>query len=508
MRTAMQASLNTQLLVVDDEQYICNIIVEALASEKYDVVAFTDPREAIKHIKSHPIDLVLTDLVMGELSGVQVLESTLENHENAIVILMTAYPTVEMAIAVLKRGAYDFLIKPFKLELLRATIKRGLAHQKVLRENLHLRGQLEFLKAANTVAPNVDLREYLTLVLRSCITEFSAVGACVFEIDPGSGVIVKRICETKSDLDTRYLLDESILKQFSGRRSPKPIINSERVVIDGREISRILISKPIFIGSKFHGVINLQIMSPFERVTPGQLDILTILANSAASAIARKRLYQDLRASYLQAIRALANAIEARDEYTAGHTDRVIGLASMVARELGWGEKQVHALIMGCTLHDIGKIGVPDGILNKPSGLTGEERRRMMRHPALGLKIIRGINLFKPSIPYIIGHHERYDGSGYPKGLKGEDVPVEGRLLAVVDTFDAIMSDRPYRPAASLNVAVGELLKGRGTQFDPHLVDKFLMILKSGKIDLKELYGSDVDVSCLDEMPFTETAPA
>ncbi|HUV30936.1 MAG TPA: HD domain-containing phosphohydrolase [Acidobacteriota bacterium] len=498
----------SRIVVVDDEQYICNIIVELLSNGEDEIVSFCDPHRALEHIRSHPVDLVLTDLVMGRSSGVEVLETTLKYHDDAIVILITAHPTVQTAISVLKRGAYDFLVKPFKLELLRATVRRGLAHQKVVRDNLRLRGQVEFLKVANTAAPNGDIDEYLRMVLRSCITELSATAATILAVDPATGKVSRKIHETDDGADIQGLLDESTLEPFTLTKSVKPIINSERVTVDGEQVTRIFISKPIILGSRCHGVINLLVMTRFESVTPGQLDVLTILANSAASAITNAHLYQDLQTSYLQAIRALANAIEARDAYTAGHTDRVIKLAALVAHRLGWDESRISDLIMGCTLHDIGKIGVPDCILNKPSRLDDEERRRMIRHPSLGLRIIRGIRLFKPSIPYIIAHHERYDGNGYPKGLKGEEIPIEGRLLAVVDTFDAIMSDRPYRSGAPLDVAVRELIDNRGTQFDPELVNVFLNLIQSGGVNFQELYGREAGASSSESVPPTETARA
>jgi HD-GYP domain-containing protein (c-di-GMP phosphodiesterase class II) len=249
------------------------------------------------------------------------------------------------------------------------------------------------------------------------------------------------------------------------------------------------------------------IISRQDRIPAGQMDILSLLAGSAASAMANQKLYRDLQQSYFQAIRALTNSIEARDNYTAGHTDRVTRLAELVARQLSWTEKQCYTLRIGCTLHDIGKIGVPDAILNKAGPLTDSERKRMEKHPQLGLRIIRGIDLFKPSIPYILAHHERFDGAGYPKGLSGKDIPIEGRLLAVVDTFDAVMSDRPYRAGATVEVAVGELVDNAGTQFDPKLVDAFLAVLRSGSIDLTELYGRELDLSCLSQKVIPQTAP-
>ncbi|HOP06016.1 MAG TPA: response regulator [candidate division Zixibacteria bacterium] len=496
------------LLVVDDEKYICGIIVEALASENYETVAMSDPAEALAYIENNPVDLVLTDLVMGEFSGIQVLESTLTHHEDAAVILMTAHPTVQTAISVLKKGAFDFLIKPFKLELLRATIRRGLSHQRIVRENLHLRGQVEFLKVAGTAGAEVDIDEFLSMVVRSCRKEMSACAAGLIEVNPKTNEIVRRACEAEHESLHAVVLDESTLEHFNFTKSSKPIISSEPIEEGGMQMSRIYISQPIFSRRKLHGVINLLIKARFDRLTQGQINVLNILANSAAATMTNFALYQDLRQSYLQAIRGLAQAIEARDEYTAGHTDRVSRLAESIARELGWSEKSIEALAMGCTLHDIGKIAIPDSVLNKPGKLTEEEHKLMLDHPNLGLNIIQGIDLFRPAEPYIVSHHEAYDGSGYPLGLAGEDIPIEGRLLSVADTFDAIVTDRPYRKGADLDVAVSELIKYKGKQFDPDLVEVFLDLIADGKIDLKTLYDREFDLSVVNEIRATETAPA
>jgi len=128
----------------------------------------------------------------------------------------------------------------------------------------------------------------------------------------------------------------------------------------------------------------------------------------------------------------------------------------------------------------------------------------MQEHPNVGLKIISDIDLFKAAKPFIIAHHERWDGNGYPNKLKGEEIPIEGRLLAVIDTFDAILSDRPYREGSTVKEAVSELIKFRGIQFDPTIVDTFILLLRQGKADLKELYDVDDDLSCLDEIVISE----
>lgn len=492
----MPAVRKSRILVVDDEEYICKIVVELLGETEYDIASFTRPEEALEYLATNPVDLVLTDMMMGKYSGLQIIEAALENHPDAIIVLMTAHPTVQSAISVLKRGAYDFLVKPFKLELLQQTVQRGLAHQRVIRDNLSLKGQVQFLKVANAFFDSgMDLDSYLDLVLRSCNTEMSAMSSAIIEIDPSSGQIVRTV-QQGTDRETAVAcLDTKLLDQFSGSRGSKAKVRSVQIGDDGSQRYRIMISQPILVRRTLHGVINLVIDSRQETIPAGQMDILSLLAGSAASAIANQTLYTDLQNSYLQAIRALTNSIEARDKYTAGHTDRVTRLAEHVARHLGWTEKQITTLRIGCTLHDIGKIGVPDAILNKAGKLTEAERQRMNQHPEQGLKIICEIDLFKPAVPYIIAHHERFDGAGYPNGLAGKEIPIEGRLLAVVDTFDAVMSDRPYRKGASAEVAVDELINHSGTQFDPKLVEAFLKVLQSGAINLSVMYGREIEWS-------------
>ncbi|MBK7143096.1 MAG: response regulator [bacterium] len=496
---------NARLLIVDDEQYICDIIQETLLEENYEVSTFASPQEALVHLRNNPVDLVLTDLMMTDISGIDILQAAKTYQNDAVVILMTAHPTLQTAVAVLKQGAYDFLVKPFKLEILKATIKRGLAHQRVVRDNLRLKGQVDFLKAASAISIGVDIDKYLHMVLSSARTELSASAAAVIEIDPHSNEVLRRLSIADEPELNLLVLDESRLSGFAGHRVCEPRIVSEPVIRDGAPMTQTTISSPIYIRRKLHGVVNLVLFDRFYRISPGQMDVLTILTNSAGSAISNNLLYHNLQTSYLQAIRALANAIEARDNYTAGHTDRVIKLAEKVARFMGWSDTRINHLIVGCTLHDIGKIGVPDSILNKPDRLTDEEREKMLNHPNVGLRIVRDIELFKPSLPYIAAHHERFDGKGYPNGLAGEAIPIEGRLLAVVDTFDAILSDRPYRKGATLEIALRELVINKGKQFDPKLVDIFFDVLRAGLINFRELYERDEDIAILDDILKSES---
>ena len=386
----MSDTPRANILVVDDEQYVCNIIEESLGQQDYHVTVLTDPEEALRFLQEKPVDLVLSDLVMGQSSGVQIMDRALAEHPDAIVILMTAHPTVQTAISVLKKGAYDFLVKPFKLEVLNVTIQRGLEHQRIFRENLRLKEQVEFLRIANNCSAIKDVEQYLRQVARSCLREMSARAVGILEIDPKSGEVLRQVHHCEDQNLVADVTDDQTLLPFGFTKSQQPSIDTRPETTSDGTHNRVFITQPIFVGRRLHGVINVLIHNRFDSVAKGQLDLLTILANSAASAIANYTLYQDLRRSYLQAIRGLANAIEARDPYTAGHTDRVCRIAEVIAVHLGWNETALHNLVMGCTLHDIGKIGVPDSILNKPGRLDDDEQKMMQGHPKSASRSSRG----------------------------------------------------------------------------------------------------------------------
>ncbi len=211
-------------------------------------------------------------------------------------------------------------------------------------------------------------------------------------------------------------------------------------------------------------------------------DALTILAVPSAVALANARLYSDLKRSFADTVHIITNAVEARDPYTAGHTSRVTEVALEIARELQWTREQQDILEIGALLHDIGKIGVPDLILRKPGSLTDAEYVEMKQHPILGAQMLKGVSALRPMLPYVLYHQEHYDGSGYPFGLAGTQIPIEGRVLTVADTFDAMTSNRPYRQGMSNAQAIAEIEQHRGTQFDPVVVDALLRAMANGKL--------------------------
>jgi HD-GYP domain-containing protein (c-di-GMP phosphodiesterase class II) len=252
------------------------------------------------------------------------------------------------------------------------------------------------------------------------------------------------------------------------------------------------------------GVLYVDTRGTTNAFVQSDLEMLVALAGPAAIAIRNAQYLHMVEQGYQDTLTVLANAIELRDHYTVGHTWRVTNFSMEIARELGWPPEKLDEVQMGGVLHDVGKIAVDDAILRKPDRLTEEEYAKMKVHPERGAQLLQDVTFLHPLIPYCLYHHERYDGNGYPFGLKGEDIPIEGRIVAVADTFDAMTSNRPYRKGLDPEIAINELIKGRETQFDPVCVDALLACYRAGKIDriLQENFKSGVNsIAC----PFCST---
>jgi putative two-component system response regulator len=187
-----------------------------------------------------------------------------------------------------------------------------------------------------------------------------------------------------------------------------------------------------------------------------------------------------IEALLMDALLSLATAIETRDDYTGGHVERVARYATATGREMGLAGEELRSLWVGALLHDVGKIGVPDHVLKKPAPLTCEEYEEMKRHPEIGATIMQRSSFLRPGLPAVLHHQERYDGSGYPYGLSGDDISLQGRIVAVADTYDAIVSSRPYRNGGTYEHALAEIVRNAGSQFDPHVVDAFLRAAENG----------------------------
>ncbi|NQT90810.1 MAG: GAF domain-containing protein [Candidatus Omnitrophica bacterium] len=238
------------------------------------------------------------------------------------------------------------------------------------------------------------------------------------------------------------------------------------------------VSIPIIAHGRVIGVLNLGKHQNKPFFDDEDVELLMILAYEAGAAISNCRLIEELQDYYIGSIVSLASALDTRDHYTQGHSERVGRYSTAIGKQLKLSHEQISNIRCASMLHDIGKIGIPDRILLKPGKLTEREFTVIKKHPVFAVKILRHIPRLKKIIPIVYHEHERYDGKGYVEGLKGRDIPIEARIISVADAYEAMTSDRPYRKALPMKVAIKELKKCAGTQFDPDVVKVFASILK------------------------------
>ncbi|HXF48948.1 MAG TPA: HD domain-containing phosphohydrolase [Verrucomicrobiae bacterium] len=487
-----RAAIRATILAVDDEPRVLELVVEMLSSlGPFRVLSARTAPEAFEILSSEQIDILLSDLFLGSYSGLDILHEAKAANPDIVIIFMTAQPSVEGAVAVLKEGAYDYLVKPFRRDDLKAAIERGMEKQKLQRENIHLKEQLALYQISEAMVGSVRVDEVLGLILDFVLKEFKADTASILLLDPATRELKLSQFRGKTrDIEGSYFVLGNDPACRSVVESAKPkVVNKSSPTVDGSPRPRIrsMVSYPLLAKGQVIGVLNVVRTETVNYFSQGELFSLGIVASKAATAIDSARLYEELESAYFDTINVLANSIEARDRYTRRHTDRVRYLTEMLAVQLGFSGEKLKEVRMGGILHDVGKISVPDHVLNKPGPLTKEEFAIMKKHPETGKKMLEGIEFLRPALPYVLYHHEQYDGSGYPYGLKGEEIPFEGRLLAVADTFDAIISDRPYRKGAPFEKALDELVKFSGRQFDPSVVNAFVAVWENHVLDLEFL---------------------
>jgi putative nucleotidyltransferase with HDIG domain len=348
-----------RILVVDDEEAIREIVASMLSTAGYLCKQAGSGMEALAILTSgEQFELMLSDLMMAELDGIGLLERTKEKYPDMPVVMVTAVHDISVALAAIRNGAYDYLLKPFEREQLLNTVSRALENRRLKVENRTYQTNLESLVAART----------------------------------------------------------------------------------------------------------------------DQLQ--AAMAN--------------LERSYDITLEALGDALDLKDAETEGHSRRVTAFTIAIAKAMGLPAEQIPMIARGAFLHDIGKMAIPDAILRKPGKLTPDEIATMQEHCYKGYQIVKKIPFLADACDIIYSHQERYDGTGYPRGLKAKEIPLGARIFSIADTLDAIMSDRPYRRAQTFSAARLEIEKWSGKQFDPDVVKVFLEMPEEIWADLRK--GVDAQI--------------
>jgi putative nucleotidyltransferase with HDIG domain len=332
--------LEDRILIVDDEARICEVMERRLTLEGYSCTVASNGKEALSQFYKDTFSLIISDIRMPEMDGIELLKKVKAVNPKMMMIMVTAYAELELAVEAMRLGAYDFLTKPVDLEIVVLSVKKAL-------EKKRLEEEIEAYHA-----------------------------------------------------NLERLVEERTLKL--------------------------------------------------------------------------QQAYRVLKRAHLDSVKVLVEAIDAKDPYTRGHSDRVRKMSLKIAAHMGFSEGRLEKLEYGALLHDIGKIGIKDEILQKQGALDPEEYQVIQTHPLIGVKIVEGVDFFKTIIPTIRHHHEHFDGNGYPDGLSGEAIPLDARIIAVPDAFDAMTSARPRQKTLVLEEVLRELESCRGTQFAPEILEIFL----------------------------------
>ncbi len=343
-------------------------------------------------------------------------------------------------------------------------------------------------EVSKVLGSTFNIHEVLEFILKSSLHILHANTGSVMLLDEETKELRIRAAKGLSQEaveKTRLKLGEGIAGWVAKMEKPLLISNISKDTrfkkFKSKEELYSALCVPLKVEDKIIGVLNVG-ATYLHEFTKDDLRTLSILAGEAAVAIRNAQLFTQLEELYMETVKAFVKAIEAKDTYTSGHSEHVTSYAVTIARELGLTKEEIDTIRTASLLHDIGKIGVDEDILNKPAKLTREEYDKVKKHPLIATQIIGHIPLFKKVIPIIFHHHEHYDGNGYVSGLRGEEIPLGSRILGVADAFDAMTSERPYRPAYTLEGAVKELKKNAGSQFDPKIVEVLCTLIEKSKL--------------------------
>lgn len=508
-----------RVLVVDDEPKICGLLQALLEKEGYEVDSAGDGYEAESKIRANGYEMVIADLKMPGMDGLQLAKIAREIDREITILVITAYATVDNAVRALRAGVDDYITKPFDIDELKKAVEKTLATKRLKQRNQELMEQLKLANEAlerqqrrlndqvakttrNLVSANRGLQKRVEEL--QMLNEISQAIISILDLDKLLGVCLELIAnKMQVRRSAILLLDQSgkklAVKAVHGYELSPPL-NQEFTIGDGvigwvaavqepvliDEIRRDprfeqreqLLFKtgpvtitPLISKGRLLGVVCVNQRTTGEPFRLEDVRLLSTIASQVTVAIENAKLYRALQENIFRTVQALVGTVEAKDPYTSGHSARVTDYALRIARAMELSEQSREILHNACQLHDIGKIGIPEEILHKPGPLTKEEWRTIRSHPVIGERIIRPLDFLKPIRTIVRNHHENWDGTGYPDGLEHEGIPLLTRIVRIADAYDAMTSKRPYRERPkSPEEAFAELRQCADAAFDSHII--------------------------------------
>lgn len=478
-----------RILLVDDEPGLLDICREVLTDRGYDVFTASNGRRALPILQTGDIDCAVLDQRMPEMDGMELMREITRLGLHVEVIFLTGYGCVDHAVECLQLGAVDYMLKPFVVDELAARVEKALQERQMRAPDSEGTGLLAVYGLAEALQGPRNFDSLLREFLRRVLDAFAPEGLVFFphQADESSAVSVNgsglpatlgRWCSAVAERVARggapRLLDSAGLSaaRAAGRPVPRELDDAS------------LLFAPLRNGAHCLGTVVLLRRGTHAGYTVNDLRLLSFLAAHAAAVLDSSAKHRQIEDINMGVITSFVRAVEAKDPYTCGHSERVSEYAVRLGRTLGLGESALQQLRIAGLLHDIGKIGVPDSILNKPGALSDEERAVMRRHPTVGREILGRVASLQDILPIVYHHHERMDGEGYPDGLSGAHIPLLSRIVSVVDGFEAMVSDRAYREGMDMTRALDTLRSGAGSQWDERLVEAWIGLAAGGGADL------------------------
>ena len=473
------------ILALDDDKLMTETIQSYFQTAGYRVDTENDPTKAADRIRTKQYDILLLDFLMRPICGDEVVRQIREFDHDLFIILLTGHKSMAPPIRTIReldiQGYFEKSERFDQLELLIESCAKSIRQMRTIRS--YRDGLQKIFELIPVLNCQQSVDEILSQVLKQVSELIPCQSSCVYlDFAPLQQKFTL-------DSDTKVFRGTGAFEgqeQFGAEIYQNLAKGDLQIAVDP---DKHLLIAPLFTeGHQLFGSLVAQLS---EKVKDEASQLFEVYSKQVGSIVSNQLLhylleeqnkklsdaYAILRQNHLETINVVRQMVDAKDFYTRGHSDRVSFYAVKIAQAMKKSEAYIERLKVAGLFHDIGKIGIPDGILQKPGKLTEEEYAQIKQHPVLGGKILKSISSFHDILPFVEAHHERFDGFGYPYGLSGCDIPEEARIIGVADAFDAMTSKRTYRDNLSLPEAIAELKRGKNTQFDGEIVDVFLGLL-------------------------------
>jgi len=481
--------VDLRVLIVDDEESTVAICKFALQRLGMEVETALTASEALAKVRQEAFDLAVVDWLLPDGSGMALFRMMREHLPQLVGILITGQNVADTNREALEAGFWAFLPKPFTISEFQATVERAAAYICAIRERERLELMMSLSEVAQQIATSLELEEVLQRILHVALQQARADKVSIMLVDQSTSPPRLRLVAAEGLSPDLLSIEVPVGEGIAGQ----VVITGAPLLINAQTIHQFSPSAlhyqgagsalclPLKVGNRVVGVLNLTRLTYDRPFSESDIRLYLVLAAQAALAIENAQLHQKIREGYIAALASFCKFAETLMPYRQGHSIRVGIYAKRLAEVVGLDKQEAEQLRIAALMQDLGLLKVPKEVLMKPGRLTDDEWQLVKQHPIWSLEMVDPPAVLTETIEAAVKHHhERFDGSGYPDGLKGEQIPLPARLLAVADTFDALCSERPYRPAYSTEQALEEMRKVAGSQLDPDLADAFIQSVVDG----------------------------